>query len=110
MRWTAKRDAAEPDIVKALVAAGATVQRLDLTNGPDLLVGYAGKNYLLEVKSGKADGLDRRKVRTPGQLAWAVAWAGGKPTVTYSPMEALSAIGFNLPDALAEYEAGKGKP
>jgi len=47
-RYDAKRDANEPEIVKALEDKGLSVYRL---NQPlDLLVGYNKRNYLVEVK------------------------------------------------------------
>lgn len=48
--YAKRRDANEPDIVNALRKVGATVKRLDFF---DLLVGYKGKNYLIEVKTEK---------------------------------------------------------
>ncbi len=51
------RDQNEPEIIQALREMDATWRRLDATLGgemagvPDLLVGFGGKNYLLEVKS-----------------------------------------------------------
>jgi Holliday junction resolvase len=64
-----RRDANERSIVAALRAAGATVEQLSAPDLPDLLVGHAGKNYLLEVKSSKG-------VLSEGQWAWVLRWAG----------------------------------
>ena len=50
LRYNAKRDENEPEIVEALEAVGASVLRLD---DVDLLVGFRGINYLLEVKTPK---------------------------------------------------------
>lgn len=50
-RWDAKRDANEPEIVKALQAKGISVYRLD--KPLDLLLGYNKNNYLVEVKMPK---------------------------------------------------------
>jgi hypothetical protein len=47
-RWNARRDKNEPAIVDALEAFGASVIRSDAI---DLIVGFRGKNFLLEVKS-----------------------------------------------------------
>lgn len=55
MRRRCRRDTNEKEIVEALRKIGATVEFLDLTNGPDLLVGYHGENFLLEVKQPKKD-------------------------------------------------------
>ncbi len=53
---------------------------------PDLLVGYNGRNYLLEVKSpgGRL---------TPAQVEWLGLWQGNAAIVS-SPEEALAAIGL----------------
>jgi len=46
-RYAKRRDENEPEIVRALRDIGATIKRLD---DIDLLVGWRGRNYLLEVK------------------------------------------------------------
>ena len=50
LRYDARRDENEPEIVEALESVGAKVLRLD---DVDLLVGFRGVNYLLEVKTAK---------------------------------------------------------
>jgi hypothetical protein len=52
VRRAAKVDANQREVVAALRGAGATVQLLHAVGEgcPDLLVGYRGGNYLLEVK------------------------------------------------------------
>jgi hypothetical protein len=47
-----KVDANQPEIVKALRKAGATVQPLHVIGRgcPDILVGWHGRNYLFEIK------------------------------------------------------------
>jgi hypothetical protein len=45
-RYSAKRDANEADIIKALRKAGAKVEQLDK---PDLIVRFAMRIYLMEV-------------------------------------------------------------
>lgn len=81
-----RRDANEPGIVAALRAVGATVEQLSLADGPDLLVGFAGENFLLEVKTAKG------KLK-PGQVKWQEQWHGAS-YVARSPLEALSILGF----------------
>ena len=50
-RRAARRDSNEVEIVRALIAAGASVTHLSGVDGlPDLLVGYQGRTVLLEVK------------------------------------------------------------
>jgi hypothetical protein len=82
----AKIDRNQPEIVKALRAAGATVQILSTVGKgcPDLLVGYNDVNYLLEVKmpGGKL---------TDDQRVWHSEWRG-RFTVVYSSEEALRIV------------------
>ena len=109
------RDANEPEIVKALEAAGATVTRLNEAGVPDLLVGYQGKTKLLEVKrpvtktTGKTTGGATRPVNggngilTEAQLKWwngdgkRPPWQGDPPVVVNNVDEALAAIGAPVP-------------
>lgn len=50
IRRAAKIDANQPEIVQALRDAGASVWIIGLP--VDLLVGYKGRNFLMEVKDG----------------------------------------------------------
>ena len=81
-RYDARRDSNEKEIVDALKAVGASVERLDVI---DLLCGYRGINYLLEVKT--PDGALNEK-----QSDWIRAWNGGIYIVR-TVDEALRAIG-----------------
>lgn len=68
----AKRtDANQTEIVAALRKIGATVQPIhEIGKGcPDILVGYAGRNYAIEIKSG-TEGL------TYLELCWHREWRG----------------------------------
>lgn len=103
MRRAAHRDKSEPAIIKALRAVGATVEQLHVV---DLLVGFRGLNFVLEVKSPAelVTGKDLRKDGTnqirrqaagklsEGQQAWFATWRGQKAKVE-TPEEALRAIG-----------------
>lgn len=80
--YAKKRDANEPSIVAALLAVGATVERLDVV---DLLVGYCGGNWLFEVKTEKGKLSD-------GQAIKLAQW-GGQIDVVRSPEQALRRIG-----------------
>lgn len=101
MNFARNRDSNEAEIVEALKAAGASVQRLNETGTPDLLVGYQGQTFLLEVKrSGKRvrvakhghhDADERGLART--QQLWWDRWKGRLPLVVTSIAEALAAIG-----------------
>ena len=70
-----KRDTVEREIVDSLRAIGATVAQLDAANVPDLLVGFRGENFLIEVKTGKYSKLQ------PGQSDWHQSWRGQVATV-----------------------------
>jgi len=69
----ARVDDNQSAIVKALRKAGMIVQLLHTVGRgvPDLLVGYQGKNILLEVK----DGTKPWKL-TPEQVGWHRDWKG----------------------------------
>jgi Holliday junction resolvase len=94
MRRSAKVDANQTEIVQALRKAGATVQSLAATGCgvPDLLVGFGGATYLLEVKDGSKP-LSARKL-TPDQVEWHANWKGGPLVVVESAEQALSVVGL----------------
>jgi Holliday junction resolvase len=85
MALALKRDSIEPEIVAALERAGCSVWNLNGKGVPDLLVGRAGKNYLLEVK----DPLTGRL--TQDQIYWHRTWRG-KVHIVRSVDEALRAV------------------
>jgi Holliday junction resolvase len=76
MRYAARVDANQTQIVSALRAAGATVQSLSAVGQgcPDLLVGYRGTNILMEIKDGKKSPSDRKL--TSDQIVWHSEWNG----------------------------------
>ena len=90
MRRAAKVDANQREVVAALRDAGATVQLLHAVGEgcPDLLVGYRGKNYLLEVKDGRKPPSAQKL--TPPQEIWHRDWR----VVVNSREAALGAIGM----------------
>ncbi len=83
-RWNARRDANEPAIVEALEKVGATVERWEVC---DLVVGYQGRTYLIEVKTEKGK-------LTKKQKTMREKWRGHLATVR-DAIEALQAIGAN---------------
>lgn len=89
-RRAPRRDANEPAIIAALEAIGASVTQLDAPGVPDLLVGWRGRTFCIEVKDG-AKSPSRRKL-TPDQRRWALRWRGHR-AVCLSPNDALWAIG-----------------
>ena len=81
MRRAAKVDANQAAIVAALRAIGATVQPLHMVGAgcPDLLVGFRGRNWCLEIKDCNASNT-HRKLR-PAQVEWHDGWKGHVATV-----------------------------
>jgi Holliday junction resolvase len=73
-----KVDNNQTQVVKALRDLGATVQHLHAVGKgcPDIVVGFKGKNLLLEIKDGD------KKVLTPDQVNWHKLWKGQVNVVT----------------------------
>lgn len=88
MRRAAKTDKNQKEIVGALRMAGCTVTDLSAVGEgcPDLVVGRAGHNYLLEVKGPKGK-------LTEAQHEWRARWNGQCATVR-TIAEALAAVGI----------------
>lgn len=76
MKRSARVDNNQKEIVKALRSIGATVESLASVGCgvPDLLVGYHGTNYLLEVKDGEKPPSKQRL--TPDETNWHLLWRG----------------------------------
>ena len=91
MRRAPRRDDNEPAIIEALRGVGASVTQLDGAGVPDLVVGWRGKTYLIEVKDGSKAPSKRRL--TPAQRDWHAAWRGGSLAVVVDVDAALAAIG-----------------
>lgn len=72
----ARVDANQADVVSSLRAIGATVQHLhDVGQGcPDILVGFRGVNYAVEIKDGSKPPSQRKL--TPQQVEWHESWKG----------------------------------
>jgi hypothetical protein len=81
------------EIVEALRGAGCSVQSLaSVGKGvPDLLVGFRGRNTLLEVKDGSKKPSARKL--TPDEQVWQSKWSGQVVTVE-SVEQALKAVGL----------------
>lgn len=85
-----KQDANADVIVSALRAAGCIVRFVQFTYAsgcPDLLVGFRGMTYLLEVK-GPRGRLSKE------QAEFIAEWAGGPVAVVRTVDEALAAVGL----------------
>jgi len=81
MRKAAKTDRNQIEIVDALRQIGASVQSLAATGKgcPDLLVGYRGINYLMEIKDGEK--VPSARELTIDQKHWHSIWRGSVHTV-----------------------------
>ena len=85
MRYAARVDANQAQIVSALRAAGAYVWIIGLP--VDLLVGYNNQTFLVEIKDGPKKALTRLQQDFFGN------WCGGGLHRINSPDEALRVIG-----------------
>lgn len=92
MRRQPKLDSNHNQTVSGLRAAGCSVLSLaSLGNGaPDLLVGYKGQNWLIEMKDGKKPPSKRRL--TADEVSFADRWRG-QTAVAHSLDEALRVVG-----------------
>ena len=92
MRRRAAVDANQAEIVAALRRVGASVCDLSALGAgcPDVLVGYRGVNYAVEIKDG-GKFKSQRKL-TPAQVAWHRDWRG-QVCIVETVDEALRAIG-----------------
>lgn len=94
----ARVDENQREVVAALRAAGASVQSLASVSAapgcPDLLVGYRGATYLLEVKDGSKPPSARNL--TPYEAAWHMRWRGRPVAVVESVEDALAACGIEV--------------
>ena len=81
MRRASRVDENQAEIVLGLRAFGASVQPLHAVGQgcPDLLVGYNGTNYLIEVKNPEKPKADQ--YLTPRQFDWHAGWNGQKRVV-----------------------------
>lgn len=94
-KYAARSDRNQPEIVKALREIGASVQHLHAVGRgcPDLMVGWRGQNYLLEVKDSEQP--PSRRLLTKDESAWHSTWAGHVATVE-TVEQAYAAIGVSL--------------
>lgn len=88
IRRAAKVDDNHDEIVKVLRQMGASVQSLAAIGKgcPDLLVGYKGKNILIEIKDGRKPPSQRKL--TEQQLDWMTYW-NGAPVAIIMDVEGL---------------------
>lgn len=109
----AHRDKAERAIINALRAVGASVHQISGKDIPDLLVGYRGTTFLLEVKSRLLSEEKGRKPRvretkvSEGQKDFLATWRGGTARVVFTPEEALMAVGAPVEGVLDPLPTGR---
>jgi len=92
MRRAARTDRNQREIIEALRKHGATVEPLHQVGAgcPDILVGWLGGNYLIEIKDGDKPPSGRKL--TPDQVVWHNRWRG-QVQVAKNVAEALDIIG-----------------
>lgn len=84
MRRAAKRDLSEPEIVAVFQQMGFSVYRL---NQPvDLLLGFRGKTYLAECKTGRKG---YGKALNDNQARFASEWRGHPVVTLHSAQDAI---------------------
>lgn len=75
-KYLSKVDDNQPEIVKFLRKLGASVQPLHTIGKgcPDIVVGFRGQNWLVEIKDGSKAPSQRRLTTDEGK--WRAAWVG----------------------------------
>jgi hypothetical protein len=87
MRTAARVDANQPDIVRALRGVGASVLHCHtLKNCFDILVGYRGRTFLMEIKVSEKEKL------TTGEAEFQRTWRGSTYHIVYTVDQALKII------------------
>jgi hypothetical protein len=88
-RYARKADLNQQPIVDALEKIGCSVQKLHTVGEgvPDLLVGFRGGTYLLEVKN-----VHGRNRDTKQQTDWRIWWRGHPVSIVRNEQEAILAV------------------
>lgn len=96
MRRAARVDANQRQIAETLKRVGASVEYLHTLGAgvPDLLVGFRGRTYLLEIKDG--DKSPSKRALTRAQQHFHANWQGRPVSVVTCEDEALQAIGLDV--------------
>ncbi|GAB3663954.1 hypothetical protein GCM10027594_32450 [Hymenobacter agri] len=91
IRTASRIDANQPAIVAALRGIGASVLHVhQLKNCFDLLVGYRGRTFLLEIKDPSQPPSKRQL--TPGEAEFKAQWRGTPYHVVHTVDEALALL------------------
>lgn len=91
----ARIDNNQKEIVSALRRAGAGVLSIaDKGNGaPDIVVGFRGENYFIEIKNPNTS--YGKKGAQENQKAFALTWPGKTPQVAYSIADCFKILNIN---------------
>lgn len=94
MRRAAASDANQKEIVAALRSVGAIVIPCHAVGQgfPDLVIGYRGDTFLIEVKDPSQP--KHRHELTPAQKLFHAAWPGKPIVKAFTVLDALEAIGM----------------
>jgi hypothetical protein len=91
LRTASRVDANQPDIVRALRGVGASVLHCHvLKNAFDILVGYRGRTFLMEVKDPSHPPSARQL--TPGEAKFREEWRGSEYHIVHTADEAIAII------------------
>jgi len=90
MRLAARRDANEDQVVSALKAYGAHVEKINDAGRFDLLVWYRGATILMEVKDGNKPPSARRL--TDAEQAFHDRWPGDNLHIVLGPEDAIAVL------------------
>ena len=102
-RYQTGKDKKHPEIVAALRAVGCSVQGVDhIPGAPDLLVGYRGTNWLLEIKAPlgpRGGGAGKRahsgQALNEAQEKWHKGWRGQVATI-HTVEDAFELLGIRV--------------
>jgi len=87
LRTASRVDGNQALIVRHLRAVGASVLHThQLKNCFDILVGYRGRTFLMEIKATEKDTL------TPGEAEFKATWRGSPYHIVYTPEQAIRII------------------
>lgn len=101
IRTASRVDANQPRIVAALRRVGCTVLHLhQLKNCFDILVGYRGRTFLMEIKD-PAQPASKRKL-TPGEEEFRATWRGSEYHVVLTPEQAITIVTTPTPCPLCK--------
>ncbi|TGD82855.1 hypothetical protein [Hymenobacter wooponensis] len=91
LRTASRVDANQPAVVQALRAIGASVLYThQLKNCFDLLVGYRGRTFLIEVKDPEQPPSKRQL--TAGEEEFRSTWRGSPYHIVHTPDEAIQLV------------------